>query len=68
MSGLSRAAAGVLLRFIGRGKSLRDYQTGSRKKAIMAGFAATLSEQDIAVLAAFYASQPGALEDLSHLE
>ena len=49
-------------------KSLRDYQTGSRKNAIMAGFAATLSEQDIADLAAFYASQPGALEDLSHLE
>ena len=34
----------------------------------MAGFAATLSEQDIADLAAFYASQPGTLEDLSHLE
>lgn len=49
-------------------KSLRDYQTGSRKNAIMAGFAATLTEQDIADLAAFYASQPGTLEDLSHLE
>jgi cytochrome c553 len=49
-------------------KSLRDYQTGSRKNAIMAGFAATLSEQDIADLAAFYASQSGALEDLSHLK
>lgn len=49
-------------------KSLRDYQTGARKNAIMAGFAATLSEQDIADLAAFYASQPGALQDLSHLK
>ena len=49
-------------------KALRDYKSGARKNAIMAGFAATLSEQDIADLAAFYASQPGALEDLSHLE
>ena len=48
-------------------KALRDYQTGTRKNAIMAGFATTLSEQDIADLAAFYAAQPGALEDLSHL-
>lgn len=49
-------------------KALRDYQTGARKNAIMAGFAGTLSEQDIADLAAFYASQQGALEDLSHLK
>jgi len=49
-------------------KALRDYQTGARKNAIMAGFAATLSAQDIADLAAYYAAQQGALEDLSHLE
>ena len=49
-------------------KALRDYQTGARKNAIMAGFAATLSEQDIADLAAFYSTQTGSLTDLSHLK
>jgi cytochrome c553 len=49
-------------------KSLRDYQLGARANAIMQGFAKPLSEQDIADLAAFYAAQPGSLEDLSHLK
>jgi cytochrome c553 len=49
-------------------KALRDYKTGARKNAIMAGFATTLSEQDIADLAAFFAAQKGELEDLSHLK
>ena len=49
-------------------KALRDYKTGARKNAIMAGFATTLSEQDIEDLAAFFASQKGELEDLSHLK
>ena len=49
-------------------KALRDYKTGARKNAIMAGFATTLSDQDIADLAAFFASQKGELEDLSHLK
>ena len=49
-------------------KSLRDYKTGARKNAIMAGFATTLSEQDIEDLSAYFAAQPGSLEDLSHLE
>lgn len=49
-------------------KALRDYKTGARKNAIMAGFATTLSDQDIADLAAFFASQKGDLEDLSHLK
>lgn len=49
-------------------KALNDYKTGARKNAIMAGLAATLSAQDIEDLAAFYATQPGELEDLSHLE
>lgn len=49
-------------------KSLRDYKSGARKNAIMAGFATTLSEQDIEDLAAYFAAQPGSLEDLSHLD
>ena len=39
-------------------KALRDYKSGVRKNAIMAGFAGTLTRQDIANLAAHYASQP----------
>jgi cytochrome c553 len=49
-------------------KSLRDYKTGVRNNAIMAGFAATLSDQDIEDLAAFFASQPGPLRDLRGLD
>ena len=39
-------------------KTLRDYKSGQRKNAIMAGFAKTLSKQDVENLAAYYASQP----------
>lgn len=39
-------------------KALRDYKSGARKNAIMAGFAGTLSKQDIENLAAYYASEP----------
>jgi cytochrome c553 len=39
-------------------KALRDYKSGARKNAIMAGFAGALSKQDIDNLAAYYASQP----------
>lgn len=46
-------------------KSLRDYKSGVRNNAIMQGFASTLSEDDIVNLAAFYASQPARLRDLS---
>lgn len=49
-------------------KALRDYKSGARKNAIMAGFATTLSEQDIADLSSYFAAQPGSLEDLSHLK
>ena len=42
-------------------KALRDYKSGARKNAIMAGFAGTLSPQDIANLAAYYAAQPPVL-------
>lgn len=46
-------------------KSLRDYKSGVRDNAIMQGFASTLSEEDIVNLAAFFASQPTRLRDLS---
>jgi cytochrome c553 len=38
-------------------KALKDYKTGKRNNAIMKGFAASLSSQDIADLAAWFASQ-----------
>ena len=47
-------------------RSLQEYKSGHRKNAIMAGFAATLSDQDIEDLSAFFASQDGELKDLSH--
>lgn len=40
-------------------QSLRQYRDGSRKNAVMAGFATNLSDDDIANLAAWYASQSG---------
>lgn len=46
-------------------KALKDYRSGARKNDIMAGFAGTLSDADIADLAAFYAAQSGPLGDLS---
>ena len=36
-------------------KSLRDYKKGTRKHATMQGIAATLSDQDMADLASYYA-------------
>lgn len=39
--------------------SLTQYKSKQRKNAIMGGFAATLSRQQMADLAAFYASQKG---------
>jgi cytochrome c553 len=45
-------------------RALTDYKRGGRKNAIMAGMAATLSREDIAALAAFYAGQKPALETL----
>jgi cytochrome c553 len=42
-------------------KALRDYKSGVRKNAIMAGFAGALTRQDIANLAAHYAAQPRAV-------
>jgi len=38
-------------------RSLREYKSGTRNNPMMAGFAATLSEDDMLNLAAYYASQ-----------
>lgn len=42
-------------------QALKSYRSGSRQSAIMAGFAAQLSDQDIEDLAAWFASQKGPL-------
>jgi len=47
-------------------RALSDYKTGKRTNPIMAGFAATLSEQDREDLAAFYASQKSSLYTLKY--
>lgn len=38
-------------------KAMRDYKSGQRKNAIMAGFAQALTKQDIENLAAYYGAQ-----------
>jgi cytochrome c553 len=48
--------------------ALKSYKDGSRENLIMAGFVATLSDQDMRDLAAYFAAQPGKLQDLSHIE
>jgi cytochrome c553 len=40
-------------------RALREYKTGERKNPIMAGFATTLSEEDIVNVSAYFASLPG---------
>lgn len=40
-------------------KALHDYKSGERKNPIMSGFAAPLSDADIADLAAYFSSQSG---------
>jgi cytochrome c553 len=42
--------------------SLKAFRDGGRENAIMSGFAANLSDQDIEDLAAWYASQSGLVE------
>ena len=49
-------------------KALQDYKSGARANAIMAGFATTLSAEDIDNLAEYYAQQASPLHDLSHLK
>ena len=47
-------------------QALQDYRSGNRKNAIMAGFAATLTDEDIANLAKYYSNlQENRLSDLS---
>ncbi|HOM14573.1 MAG TPA: c-type cytochrome [Rubrivivax sp.] len=51
-------------------KQLQDFKSGARDSAIMKGFAATLGEQDMRDVAAFYASKtakPGAATDKATL-
>lgn len=45
-------------------KALLDYRSGARKNAIMAGFAGTLSDEDIKNLSAYFAAQQGPLVTL----
>ena len=51
-------------------QALHEYKKGDRKNPIMAGFAATLSEQDIADLSEYFSTLPGSkLTDLhGHIE
>ena len=42
-------------------KALRDYKSGARKNAIMAGFAGGLGPRDIENVAAYYHAQPAVL-------
>ena len=42
-------------------QALKDYRAGKRKNAIMNGFAASLKDDDIANLAAYFSSQEGKL-------
>ncbi len=49
-------------------KALHEYQSGERDNAIMKGFAATLSEDEVNGLAEYFSSLPGKLDDLNHRE
>ncbi|MGD9584549.1 MAG: cytochrome c [Lysobacterales bacterium] len=49
-------------------KVLQDYRSGARVNVVMNGQAANLSDQDIAQLAAWFASQPSPLKDLRDSE
>ena len=49
-------------------KALRDYKSGERQNAVMAGFAGALSEEDIDDLAAYYGAQEGDIHDLSKVD
>lgn len=55
--------AGQYRDYIARG--LHEYKSGQRDNPIMAGFAATLSDQDIEDLAAYFSSLPASLTDLA---
>jgi cytochrome c553 len=42
-------------------KALRDYKSGARKNPVMGAMASTLTDKDIADLAAYFAAQPPVL-------
>ena len=42
-------------------KALKDYKSGLRKNAIMAGFAQTLTAKDIENVSAYFAAQPSVM-------
>lgn len=46
-------------------QALKSYRSGARQNVIMQGFAGTLSDQDIADLAAYFSSQKSNLGDLA---
>ena len=46
-------------------EALRDYRSGERENVIMKGFAEPLSDEDIADLAAYFASQEGDLRAIT---
>lgn len=46
-------------------QALKSYRSGDRVNVIMQGFAGTLSDQDIADLAAYFSSQKSQLTDLA---
>ena len=48
--------------------SLQMYRDGSREHALMSGQAKTLTDQEIADLAAYFASRPNQLSDLHGLD
>jgi cytochrome c553 len=47
-------------------RALHEYKDGDRDNAIMKGFAATLSDQDIEDVTAYFSSMPTKLEGLEH--
>ncbi len=49
-------------------RALHEYKNGERNNSIMKGMDAPLSDQDIDDIAAYFASQPGKLHDLSHMK
>lgn len=46
-------------------RALHEYKTGARSNAIMKGFVATLSEQDIEDVATYFSSLPTKLDSLN---
>lgn len=47
-------------------QALHEYKDGRRNNAIMKGFAATLSDEDIDDVSAYFATMPSKLQGLEH--